>query len=680
MRKFLALLSLVPVLSFGQAGPLGVTISGPPLPGFINAIVTPESFGATGNGVTDDSVAVQNAMTAVWTAGGGIIQFGNHVYIATGLVWPTGPSTSWVPLTIQGQYFTPMTNPTSLSTLVSPGYTVIRNPAAGGITFLINGTSASNAAYFATIQYIVLEGPTDSASLSSSNIGIQIGGYAQWTVLENLSLLAFGDQAIWGGGIDAKYHHIFTVQNLRRQPRTRISGVFEVYGTDQHISGCEINGDVNGETTMVDPTLLYNCDMLVQCQNSFFDDTICESGDVGFAMVGRVNAAPLSNLLSYPEVCIGNTISRLRVSNTFGNGLQEYPLNGQYPQTNAFVGCLAANNGLDTTSVRTSAFFGIATTSSDANFVLNGQQNIFVDAVILDSSASKNLYYGLTNNDQSSTPNGLSIIRDNKMQAGAFSLAPYANTGSSGSITGTKLDDVNSGVTDGTPSSNNLDITGTSEYVVADGSAQTITNFITQDNISTVWSGATAYVSGNVVSITGSTQPQGYICILANTNQTPPNATYWTALNQYPRYGQHIRIISQHGQTTITNGTGNITTLNGRNLILNHKYASADFVLFQGQGGQFTWCQVGTPALSVTTGTVTPGAIAVGTTYSTTVSLTGSLVGDFISVQPLTLVPNGNLTITGQCLTAGTITIQLANATLGIITPSAGTLRVWDQN
>lgn len=37
------------------------------------------------------------------------------------------------------------------------------------------------------------------------------------------------------------------------------------------------------------------------------------------------------------------------------------------------------------------------------------------------------------------------------------------------------------------------------------------------------WSNATAYVSGNLVTLNGVT----YECILGNTNQSPPNATYW---------------------------------------------------------------------------------------------------------------------------------------------------------
>lgn len=40
------------------------------------------------------------------------------------------------------------------------------------------------------------------------------------------------------------------------------------------------------------------------------------------------------------------------------------------------------------------------------------------------------------------------------------------------------------------------------------------------------WSATTAYIGGNYVQVGG----VNYICILANTNNTPPNATFWTAL------------------------------------------------------------------------------------------------------------------------------------------------------
>lgn len=41
------------------------------------------------------------------------------------------------------------------------------------------------------------------------------------------------------------------------------------------------------------------------------------------------------------------------------------------------------------------------------------------------------------------------------------------------------------------------------------------------------WSGATAYVVDDVVSLAGAS----YVCILGHTNHTPPNVTYWGVLS-----------------------------------------------------------------------------------------------------------------------------------------------------
>jgi hypothetical protein len=47
------------------------------------------------------------------------------------------------------------------------------------------------------------------------------------------------------------------------------------------------------------------------------------------------------------------------------------------------------------------------------------------------------------------------------------------------------------------------------------------------------WNSATAYGINHVVTLGGSS----YICILANTNQTPPNATYWSVLSSIGNAG-----------------------------------------------------------------------------------------------------------------------------------------------
>jgi hypothetical protein len=53
-------------------------------------------------------------------------------------------------------------------------------------------------------------------------------------------------------------------------------------------------------------------------------------------------------------------------------------------------------------------------------------------------------------------------------------------------------------------------------------------SLITVDTVSD-WSSATAYVVGDIANLSGT----NYYCKLANTNQTPPNSTYWHAMNGF---------------------------------------------------------------------------------------------------------------------------------------------------
>ena len=65
------------------------------------------------------------------------------------------------------------------------------------------------------------------------------------------------------------------------------------------------------------------------------------------------------------------------------------------------------------------------------------------------------------------------------------------------------------------------------------------------------WSAATAYVPYDSISSGGSS----YVCILANTNQTPPNATYWSLMAQQGSQGATGATGSQ-GPPGSTGGTG----------------------------------------------------------------------------------------------------------------------------
>jgi hypothetical protein len=59
------------------------------------------------------------------------------------------------------------------------------------------------------------------------------------------------------------------------------------------------------------------------------------------------------------------------------------------------------------------------------------------------------------------------------------------------------------------------------------------------------WSSATTYLANDVVSLSGA----DYICVLGNTNQTPPNLTYWTAI------GGTVTSVTGTAPVTVATGT-----------------------------------------------------------------------------------------------------------------------------
>ena len=100
------------------------------------------------------------------------------------------------------------------------------------------------------------------------------------------------------------------------------------------------------------------------------------------------------------------------------------------------------------------------------------------------------------------------------------------------------------------------------------------------------WSATASYVVGDIVSRTG----VAYICILANTNQAPPNATYWIAIGSGASASGYVTrfdldFSAQTGASYATNGTYSI---GGFTFTLGNRGNIASASLINGSGLSMT--------------------------------------------------------------------------------------------
>lgn len=134
------------------------------------------------------------------------------------------------------------------------------------------------------------------------------------------------------------------------------------------------------------------------------------------------------------------------------------------------------------------------------------------------------------------------------------------------------------------------------------------------------WNSGTAYVLRDAVQLGGNS----YICVLAHTNQTPPNASYWDLL------------ASKGNDGTSGTGTGDVvsdTTVS----------VDSEIALFSGSAGKTIKRATGTGIVKITSGVL--GTAVAGTDY---------------------LSSNQTITISGDATGSGSTAITLALATTGV--------------
>lgn len=226
--------------------------------------VVDAAYGATGNGTTNDSAAIQAAINAANTAGGGVVYFPPGTYrIGTRLELKSGVS-----LVGAGREYTTLRAMSGLSTAVIVGLSgaAVTNLAIRGLT--INGDYTSTAINMNGIQItngsnIVID---ECAVTNVANTGIVLTTCTSCTVTDSRVSYTGGAQAgvgfgvLLSGGANSKVHdcHFIACNGMNIGGNTNalnasiVGNICDHTGTPRTtVSGAGQNPAVSGTLTVV---------------------------------------------------------------------------------------------------------------------------------------------------------------------------------------------------------------------------------------------------------------------------------------------------------------------------------------------------------------------------------------------------------------------------------------------
>lgn len=312
-------------------------------------------YGAVGDGIANDSVAIQAAIDYVESIGGGIVYFPKGTYkcnvILKSGVTLTSFSTGTYGYLAGGSVKGVVLQQASAGFVVDTPITTATACAIVGINFQGNGAGTPGG-------------------------GIRFR-YVNWGAVKQCNFNGFADQAVLKElGFASTFEDILITNALLNRTRATVNGVFEIAdGSDDFLSRIEANA---GLLSGVSDANLRVCGIVIKGANIFVSNCVGEFSDYGFYTTGLdcriVNSRADQNRAS-GFYCGGTTLysNCLSLSNS-----QAAP--GTYDgfqvmgQRDSFVNCYCRN---DFGSIRY-GFYDIA------NFLAVGSRNTYVNCAAKD--------------------------------------------------------------------------------------------------------------------------------------------------------------------------------------------------------------------------------------------------------------------------------------------------------
>jgi hypothetical protein len=233
--------------------------------------VTPEEYGATGDGVTNDTVPFQAAVDALAALGGGVIHCKpNTTYVIGGLIQKSGVVISCDSSGAR------MSGNAAITKFIPPaGYTgwIIDSPAGSTQSMGLSGITI--------VGFYGATGSTHTGGVRWQN--------CSWGVIANVEVAYTSLGCIkLANGVGCVIRDC-TLQNFwqNRPALTQNEATLYVGGTDHVVYGNQCNGGDN--TTVYDPVNFYRCGLLLAAWTTWVFEGNGEYADVGVKVTGKLN-------------------------------------------------------------------------------------------------------------------------------------------------------------------------------------------------------------------------------------------------------------------------------------------------------------------------------------------------------------------------------------------------------